>query len=98
MRRVPEWWQPVWELVVHFIVGSLLFAIIFAPAIILDFLVEWLKDKLSEFLAILLTWTKYSVAVLDVALYLIFMLVMAALFILRLCRSFVRLWRSGHDD
>jgi hypothetical protein len=96
-KRVHVWWEPVWELVVHIIVGSLLFAIIFAPAIILDFLVEWLKDKLSEFLAGLLTWTKYAVAIIDVILYLTYMLVMAALFIRRLWRSLVKQWSSESD-
>jgi hypothetical protein len=87
------WWEPVWELVVHVVVGSLLFAIIFAPAILLDFLVQWLKETLnvSEFLVTLLTWTKFIIAVMDVGLYLLFMVRMAWLFA-------VKLWkRESHE-
>jgi hypothetical protein len=88
------WWEPVWELVVHILVGTLLFAVIFAPAILLDFLVEWLKDKLSDFLATLLTWTKYSIAVIDALLYVFFMVVMAAQFVIKLWRSLKKAWVS----
>src|SRR5690348_15562823 len=85
-QRTPAWWEPVWELVVHVMVGSLLFAIIFTPAIALDLVVKWLKTSLevSEFLAALLTWTKYLVAALDVLLYIVFMVRMAWLFVLKL--------------
>ncbi|MBI2805413.1 MAG: hypothetical protein HYX68_10595 [Planctomycetes bacterium] len=85
-NRRPFWWEPVWELVVHIIVGSLLFAIIFAPAVALDFLVQWLRNALnvSEFLAVLLTGTKIAIAVLDVTLYLTFMLRMAWLFLVKI--------------
>jgi hypothetical protein len=58
------------------LVGSLLFAIIFAPAVGLDLAVKWLQNTLevSEFLAVLLTWTKYLVASIDAFLYVVFML------------------------
>src|SRR5207253_7823910 len=67
--------EPVLELVVRVLVSSLLFAIIFAPAIGLDLLVKWLKDSLavSDFLAGLLTGTKYIVASIDAFLYVVFM-------------------------
>ena len=104
-NRGHGWWEPardimvpVWELVIHVVVGSLLFAIIFTPAVILDFLVEWLKGNLSEFLAHLLTWTKYAVAIIDVVLYLLFMVVMAALFIIKLWRMVVKSWSSRADE
>jgi len=82
----PAWWEPVWELVVHVLVGSLLFAVIFAPAVALDPAVKWLKTSLevSDFLATLLTWTKYIIASIDALLYVIFMLRMGWLFVSKL--------------
>ncbi len=73
------WWKPVWDLVVEVWVGSALFAIIFAPAVGLDLTVKWLKTSsgASEFLLDLLTWTKYTIAVLDALLYVSFMANMA---------------------
>lgn len=84
--KAPTWWEPVWELVIHVLVGSLLFAIIFAPAVGLDLLVKWLEKDLgiSDFLAKLLTWTKYAIASIDAILYVIFMLRMGWLFVKKL--------------
>lgn len=78
-RQQPAWWKPVWDLVVEVWVGSFLFAILFAPAVGLDLCVKWLKSswEISEFLLGLLTWTKYTVAVLDAMLYVVFILNMA---------------------
>jgi hypothetical protein len=60
-------------------IGSALFAIIFAPAVGLDLAVRWLKtwSGASEFLVNLLTYTKYTIAVLDALLCVGFMLNMA---------------------
>lgn len=85
-RRVGQshsWWKPVLELVIHVLVGSFLFAAIFAPAIGLDLLIHWLKEKykVSEFLLALLTYMKYFVAGVDAFLYALFILKMAWLFI-----------------
>ena len=78
-QHAPAWWKPVWDLVVEVWVGSILFAILFAPAVGLDLAVKSLKATwdVSEFLITLLTWTKYAVAVVDAALYVIFILNMA---------------------
>jgi hypothetical protein len=74
------------------LVGSLLFAVIFAPAVALDLAVRWLKTSLevSDFLATLLTWTKYVVASIDALLYVVFMLRMGWLFVSNL------LWGKPH--
>jgi hypothetical protein len=82
-QQAPAWWKPVWELVVEVWIGSLLFAIIFAPAVGLDLTVTWLKTsaEVSDFLAALLTWTKYVIAVLDSLLYIVFMANMAWRFV-----------------
>ena len=77
------WYKAVWALVVEVWVGSALFAVIFAPAVGLDLVVKWLKESsgTSEFLLGLLTWTKYTIAVLDAILYVVFMLNMAWRFV-----------------
>jgi hypothetical protein len=80
------WWEPVWELVVHVLIGSLLFTLIFAPAVGLDLALKYLKNtvEVSEFLVSLLTGTKIAIAVIDTVLYVIFMLRMGWLFISKL--------------
>jgi hypothetical protein len=78
-QQSPAWWKPVWDLVVEIWVGSLLFAILFTPAVGLDLGVRWLKTSwaVSEFLLGLLTWTKYTIAIIDAILYVGFILNMA---------------------
>ncbi|HEV8060989.1 MAG TPA: hypothetical protein VGP68_14005 [Gemmataceae bacterium] len=85
-KRAPEWWEPLWELVIHVLVGSLLFAVIFAPAIGLEFLVRWLVESLqvSETLSRILTFTKYAVAAIDAVLYILFMVKMGWDFVRKL--------------
>lgn len=80
------WWEPVLELVVHVVVGSLLFAVIFAPAVGLDLTIGWLKErtKVSEFLVWLLTATKVLIGVIDACLYDFFMIWMGWVFIRKL--------------
>jgi hypothetical protein len=89
-----RWWKPVWDLVVEVWIGSVLFAIIFAPAVGLDLTVKWLKSswEVSEFLIGLLTWTKYTIAVLDALLYVVFMLNMAWRFL-----NTLRWSKTSHD-
>jgi hypothetical protein len=69
--------------VVEVWVGSFLFAILFTPAVGLDLGVRWLKTswEVSEFLVGFLTWTKYTIAVIDAILYVAFILNMAWRFI-----------------
>jgi hypothetical protein len=87
------WWKPVWNLVVEVWIGSALFAVIFAPAVGLDLAVKWLQaaSGASEFLIGLLTWTKYTIAILDALLYVTFMLNMAWRFLNELR------WRKTND-
>jgi hypothetical protein len=77
------WYKAVWALVVEVWAGSVLFAIIFAPAVGLDLGIHWLKtsSNTSDFLLGLLTWTKYTIAVLDAFLYVVFMVNMAWRFV-----------------
>ena len=54
----------------------------FAPAVALDLAVKWLKTSLevSDFVATLMTWTKYIIATIDALLYVVFKLRMGWLF------------------
>jgi hypothetical protein len=81
-----SWWEPIWELVVHVLIGSVLFAIIFAPAVGLDLAVRWLKTSLdvSEPLLILLTSVKYFVAGVDALVYVAYILRMTWRFLRKL--------------
>jgi hypothetical protein len=78
-KEALAWYEAVWKLLMEVWVGSFLFALLFLPAVGLDLAVTWLKTawEVSEFLAVLLTSTKYVIAVLDALLYVIFMLNMA---------------------
>jgi hypothetical protein len=80
--RPHEWWVPVLKLVVHILGGSLLFAIIFTPSVLLDFLVQWLKEetKISDFLSVLLTGAKILLAVIDTILYFLWVIRMGWVF------------------
>jgi hypothetical protein len=91
-QQHPPWWKPLWKLVVEVWLGSALFAILFTPALALDLAVGWLKTSsgASEFLIGLLTWTKYTIAVLDAFLYVSFLVNMAWLFMNELR------WRTDH--
>ncbi len=75
-RKNPDWWEPLWDLVVHVLVGTLLFAIVFAPAVGLEILIHWLEEnyRLSQFLIYLLVYTKYIIAAIDAILYVLFMI------------------------
>lgn len=81
-----KWWNPVWEFVVHVMVGSALFAVIFAPAIALDLGVHWIEERkdISAFLKSLLAATKYTIATIDAFVYVLFMLRMSWVFVRQL--------------
>ena len=88
------WWKAVWHLVVEVWVGSALFAILFAPAVFLDLGIHQLEasQEVSAFLLILLAGTKYTIAILDAILYLVFMVNMAWRFLTEL-----RWGRANHE-
>jgi hypothetical protein len=70
------------ELVVHVLVGSLLFAVVFAPAVSSTLPFSGLQQmaKITENLAKLLTWTKYAIGGIDAVLYVLFMVKMCWIF------------------
>lgn len=67
------WWL-VWSLTVHVFIGSLLFLVIAAPAIGLEFAIEKLRTILEtdSFVINVLTFLKYAILILDALLVLIF--------------------------
>ena len=64
-----RWLYPLIELVVHVWVGSLLFALVFAPAVALEFGIKLLEGRVSETLLAVLKVTKVVAVVLDAVLY-----------------------------
>ena len=75
----------IWELIVHVFVGSALFALIFVPAIGLDYVLHLLKQnfaEMSETLNTILVSVKYAIAGLDALTYLILLV--------NMCWNFVR--------
>ena len=76
-----RWLYPLIELVVHVWVGSLLFALVFAPAVALEFGIKLLEGRVSETLLAVLKVTKVVAVVLDAVLYAIFLIFMGVLFV-----------------
>ncbi len=76
-----RWLYPLIELVVHVWVGSLLFALVFAPAVALEFGINWLEGRVSETLLAVLKATKVAAVVLDAVLYVLFLVYMGTLFV-----------------
>ncbi|HEV3384418.1 MAG TPA: hypothetical protein VG097_06360 [Gemmata sp.] len=78
-----NWWKPIYELVIHVLVGTLLFTVISVPAIVLDLAISWMEVNLSvsAFLSALLLIVKIAIALIDVIVYLVFMVVMALRFV-----------------
>ncbi len=99
----PWWLAPLVDLVIHVLVGTLLFAIIFAPAVALDFAIDALQGRISETLMAILKVTKVTIAIIDAVLYIIFMVRMGIEFVRDLFRqphaaSSVKGEGDGHGD
>jgi hypothetical protein len=78
----PLWWKAPVEFGCHIMVGTGIFALIALAAVGLDFLLKWLETiKISSFIICGLTLAKKSVFVLDVALYLIYLVNASWLFL-----------------
>jgi hypothetical protein len=69
------WWLTLWEFAVHVIVGTLLFLIIYAPAVGLNFLVHWMTSKeIDRFVIVVVQGAEYALIIADSALYLAFLI------------------------
>jgi hypothetical protein len=85
-ERRPWWLAPLVDLVIHVLVGSVLFAVIFAPAVALEFAIEALANRISDTLMLILKVTKVTIAAIDAMLYIVFMVRMGVEFIRDLFR------------
>lgn len=82
-----RWWKPLVEFLIQVILGSLLFVIIFAPAVGLNFLVKWLSAQgITSLLVYIVTAAEYILVLIDLAVYVAFLLRTA-------WRSILRMWK-----
>ena len=77
----PWWLAPLIDLVIHLLIGSVLFAVVFAPAVVLELLLEAVKGQISETLMAILKATKIAVAGIDAVLYIAFIVRMGIEFL-----------------
>lgn len=92
----PWWLAPLLDLIVHVLVGSLLFAVIFAPAVALELLLKEIEGRISDTLMTILKVTKVAVAIIDALLYIIFIARMGIEFVRELFRSMSKEPPHGH--
>ncbi|MCH8959880.1 MAG: hypothetical protein IH820_00765 [Bacteroidetes bacterium] len=65
-----KWWHAPWEFLVHVIVGILIFVVIAAPAVGLDFLIGWLENKsVGKLIIYGLKFAEYTLFFVDLALF-----------------------------
>ena len=76
------WLTAAFELIIHVVIGTILFSTIFSVVIGLDLMITFLKNKLiiGDFVIWLLISVKYVVAILDVICYLSLLIRMATKF------------------
>lgn len=68
------WWYPLWEFLIHVLVGTGIFVLIAAPAIGLNLLVASLATLKVGFWIILgLEVAEYGLFIVDIVLYLVFL-------------------------
>ena len=78
----PLWWKAPVEFGCHIMVGTGIFALIALAAVGLDFLLKWFETiKVNSFILYGLTLAKKTVFILDVALYLIYLVNASWLFL-----------------
>lgn len=69
------WWLPIWEFLIHVLVGTSIFLVIAMPAVALDLLIAYARSSLtlSEFTVSMFAVAKYSLLVVDTSLFLLFL-------------------------
>lgn len=72
--KLKEWWYPVYEFMLHVVVGSILCVIVLAGAGLLSLFVDWL-ESLEVDPAIVYTgkFLEYALLLADVVLYIVFL-------------------------
>ena len=74
-RLTGAWWHPLWEFCMHVIVGTCIFVIIALPAVGLNYFVTWLAGNgVDKPIIYILYIAEYTLLVLDVALFIIFLI------------------------
>lgn len=70
------WWFPIWEFLIHVLVGTSIFVVIAMPAVALDLLIEYARSALtlSEFTVSMFVVAKYALLIVDVSLFVFFLL------------------------
>lgn len=69
----PEWWEAPWEFLVHSIVGILIFAIIAAAAVAIDFAVRFLSGhKVNAAIIYGLMLAELAIFATDLFLFVVF--------------------------
>jgi hypothetical protein len=70
----PRWWQAPWEFAVHALVGTLIFALIAAPAVGINLSIHWLESNgVSSPVILALEIGEYALLLADLLLFLMFL-------------------------
>ena len=68
------WWHPLWEFLIHVLVGTGLFVIIYMPAVGLNLLIQWLASlNVSYVLILILVGAEYLLVLADSVLLAVFL-------------------------
>jgi uncharacterized protein YybS (DUF2232 family) len=75
-ESAPQFWEPVWEFVVHGVVGTAIFLIVAGFAVLIDLLVRWLETRHAVSGEILqsLRWTSLAIFATDIFLIFVFLI------------------------
>ncbi len=72
MREV--WWFPLWRFMIHAIVGTGIFILIATPAVFLNLIVQWLEEiRVTVWILAGLQIAEYSLFLVDLVLFLVFL-------------------------
>lgn len=72
-RWAATWWAPIWEFLIHVLIGTSLFILIGIPAVGLNFIISQLEDSgASQFILWGLTLCEYLLFSADLILFSVF--------------------------
>lgn len=70
-----QWWVPLLDFAVHVVVGTLIFIIIGAPAVVLNLVLHELTNlAIDRFVFVGLQIAEYTLFAVDLVLYLVFLI------------------------
>jgi hypothetical protein len=68
-----QWWRPLWEFLIHVLVGTAIFLVVALAAVALSLFVNWLEAlKIDTFVVRVVKGLEYFVLCTDALLYVIF--------------------------